>query len=281
LQAQLVELGLSPDDVAELPGRLIEVNHDPSLRWIAARFVTAMKREAGRIELPSPYRDSRRAWPVLPLSLGRAARCVYLPGLLATADRVGAGLRARGIPEESVRATLADLGRQMSIHRRTFGGIGLETHWWTMLIWSGALVDLGRLQGERIDDRTVSVHIPESGPFTPDAIDASLDRIRADWGRWFGAEPERVECESWLLDPRLAELLPTTSNIVQFQQRFTLYDGGFIDDQGPLYFVFRRRDVPLPDGLADLPRDTGLQRAILDQLAVGGHWTVRKGWLPL
>jgi GNAT domain-containint protein/N-acyltransferase family protein len=281
LDARLAELGLHPEDAAELPTRLAEIRADPSLRWIAARFVTAMKQDAGRIELPSPYDDPRRAWPLLPLSLGPAARCVYLPGFLASADQARASLRGRGVPEDAARATLADLGRHVAIHRRAFGQLGLETHWWEMLVWSGALVDVGRLQAERVDGRTVSLHIPETGPFTPEAIDASLDRIRAEWAGWFGQRPERAECESWLLDPHLAEVLPATSNIVRFQQRFTLVDGGYADDQNPLFFVFRRRDVPLPEGLAELPRETSLQRAIVEHLENGGHWTVRKGWLAL
>ena len=129
--------------------------------------------------------------------------------------------------------------------------------------------------------RTVGLHIPESGPLDDAAVGESLDRLRTEWPRWFGSRPERAECGSWLLDPQFAEVLPASSNIVRFQRRFTLDQGAQIDDAEVLYFVFRRRDVSLPAGLADLPRETSLQRAIVDHLAAAGHWTVRRGWLAL
>ena len=149
-----------------------------------------------------------------------------------------------------------------------------------MGIWDGGIVDVGRLQGEWMDERTVGLHIPESGPLDDAAVEASLERLRTEWPGWFGSRPERAECASWLLDPQLARMLPPTSNIVRFQRRFTLVDGGSVDDDEPLYFVFRRRGVELPAGLSDLPRETSLQRAIVDHLA--GRWSLARsggaGW---
>ncbi|GAA4533479.1 acyltransferase domain-containing protein [Amycolatopsis samaneae] len=274
-------LGVHEQDAAALPGLLAEVAENPSLRWIAERFTTALRQDIGGLGLPSALTEPSRSWPLLPPSMGPAARSVYVPGFLATVPLVEELHRTRGIPAETSRATLADFGRHLEIHRRVHGIVGLDTHWWLMLGWSGGLVDLGRVQGEWLDPATVSLHIPESGPLAPEAVDASLDRLRREWPGWFGTRPERAECESWLLDPALGELLPESSNIVRFQRRFSLYDGGYVDDQNPLSFVFRRGHVPLPEGLAGLPRETRLQRAIVDRLLEGAHWTVRKGYLDL
>lgn len=279
--AELTRLGLAEEDVAEAGERFAEIAADPALRWIAERFATALTADAGRIAQPPPWDEPRRDWPVLPTSLGPAARWVYVPGFALAADRVRAAHRDRGIPAEVSDASLADLGRQMAIHRRVFGTSGLETHGWLTQIWGGGIVDVGRLQGEWLAAETVGLHIPETGPLRPAEVDASLARIRADWGTWFGERPRRAVCSSWLLDPQLAEWLPASSNIVGFQRRFTLRPGGSVDDQGPLYFVFRRRGLPVPDGLAELPRDTVLQRAVADHLAAGRHWLMRTGELPL
>jgi len=278
----LERLGVEPGDAVDLPGVLAEVLTDPRLSWLATRYATTLVRDLGALGLPTIFADPTRNWPVLPLSDGPAARCVYLPAFLATVPQIRALHRARGLPDEVSWATLADLGRQISIHRRTFGVLGTDTQWWTAIAWNGSLVDLGRLQAEWLTPHTVGLHIPESGPLTPEAVDTSLDRLRAGWQCWFGTKPIQAECVSWLLDPQLAEFLPPSSNMMRFQRRFTLDDDpGAPADQSALYFVFRRRDVPIPEGLAELPQDTGLQRGIVDLLAAGGHWHFRKGSFSL
>jgi len=278
----LMRLGVEPEDAAGLPGLLGQVLADERLTWLATRYATMLLRDLGVLGLPTIFADPTRDWPVLPLADGPAARCVYLPAFLTTVPQIRAWHRDRGIPDEVSWATLADLGRQMAIHRRTFGVIGTDTQWWSAIAWNGSLLDLGRLQVEWLTPDTVGLHIPESGPLAPDAVDASLDRARLGWPAWFGTKPVQAECISWLLDPQLADFLPPDSNMISFQRRFTLDDDpGAPADQSALYFVFRRRGVPLPDGLAELPRVTGLQRGIIDVLAAGGHWHFRRGWFGL
>ena len=57
--------------------------------------------------------------------------------------------RARQIPDDISRLTLADLGRNMATHRRRYGVGGLDTAFWLMLHFRGAMYDLGRLQFQR------------------------------------------------------------------------------------------------------------------------------------
>src|SRR6478736_3993596 len=108
----------------ELPGVLAEVLPDPRLSWLATRYATTLVRDLGALGLPTIFADPTRNWPVLPLSDGPAARCVYLPAFLATVPQIRALHRARGLTDDVSWATLADLGRQISIHRRTFGVLG-------------------------------------------------------------------------------------------------------------------------------------------------------------
>jgi hypothetical protein len=64
---------------------------------------------------------------------------------------------------------------------------------------------------------------------------------------------------------------------MRFQRRFTLTDDAVVDDHEPLRFIFRR----VPADLGELPRDTTLQRALVDHLERGKHWRIRTGWFPL
>jgi hypothetical protein len=179
---------------------------------------------------------------------------------------------ARGLTDEESWETLRDLPRHAQLDRLLHGTPGLRKEWWVELVYSGRLFQLGRLQFEPRDGY-LAVHIPEEGgPLTPAAVDVSLARARE-------LLPDYAEarCSSWLLDPQLATLLPAGSNIVAFQRRFEpLADEG-VDDARVLEFVFHTLD---PD-LERLPRDTTLQRAIVDHLRGGGHLHCLMGTLAL
>lgn len=196
-----------------------------------------------------------------------------------------------GVPDEISWASLADLGRQVGLHRRTYGEFGFETQWWLIPHWSGVLYHLGRLQfllyaeqqpvpGVEPGEWVIGVHIPETGPLTPDAIDDSLDQARTFFAEHFGDKPVRTATlTSWLLDPHLVEHLPAGSNMVRFAERFTLLDRPVENDDGSaVYFTFRSRDL---DQLDRLPRDTSLQRLVLDRIAAGDHWHNTTGYLRL
>ena len=178
---------------------------------------------------------------------------------------------ARGLTDEESWETLQDLPRHAHLDRLLHGTPGLRKGWWVELAFSGRLFQLGRLQFEPRDG-FLAVHIPEEGgPLRPAAVDASLARAREVF-------PDHAEarCSSWLLDPQLAMLLPAGSNIVAFQGRFEpIADEGV--DPRVLEFVFHTLD---PD-LARLPRETTLQRTIVDHLRGGGRLHRVTGTLAL
>jgi hypothetical protein len=152
---------------------------------------------------------------------------------------------------------------------------------WLTLHARGGLYELGRLQYQR-GGATIGLHIPESGPMTPQAVAASLDEARVFFPRHFPDERYTAfSCASWLLDPQLLEYLPEDSNIARFQRRFELepYEEpeGLDADVEVLRFVFRTLTTPLDQ----LPRRTMLQRAIVDHLKAGRHWRWRRGGFPI
>ncbi|WP_427018297.1 acyltransferase domain-containing protein [Pseudarthrobacter sp. P1] len=197
---------------------------------------------------------------------------------------------ARGIDAATSAATLADLGRNMAISRRVHGSFGLDTYGWLRHHYAGQLFQLGRLQylihqpthaipGVGPGEWIAGVHIPEDGGLGADAVADSLAQVRPFFAAHFPDQPVRVaNCESWLLDPYLAPRLDPASNIARFAALFTPYGTPREEPTDAVYFTFRTRSM---DNLAALPRDTGLQRTVLERIDDGGSWQLGFGFLAL
>jgi len=203
---------------------------------------------------------------------------------LAAVDHVLALHAARGIAEDVTWATLADVGRSAVTQRRLNGRGGLAgfAPAWLTLHFRGRIYRLGRLQFElntvwfegspyAKGTPSLGVHIPgDAGPLDPEACDASFAAARELF-------PDRrvAVCMSWLLDPQLREYLADDTNIVRFQQRFTLVPKLKEGDEDVFRFVFDRQEITLDD----LPQRTTLERAIATHVRAGRHWHNRIGWL--
>jgi hypothetical protein len=202
--------------------------------------------------------------PELPRERGPAWRHLYVYAYLALVDVVTGYHRDHGIADAVSWVTLADLGRNLAIDRRMHREGWPVMQSWLTLHARGGIYELGRLQHHR-GGTAIHLHIPESGPMTPEAVAASLDEARAFFPRHFPDERYTAfSCGSWLLDPQLLEYLPGDSNIVRFQRRLELepYEEpeGLDGDVEVLRFVFRTLTTPLDQ----LPRRTVLQRAIVN-----------------
>ncbi|WBQ06950.1 acyltransferase domain-containing protein [Kribbella sp. CA-293567] len=217
---------------------------------------------------------------------------ISVAAFLRTVPDIRAWHRRRGITDEISWATLADLGLQLDVHRRTFGEYGLATHWWLTNHWVGLIYTLGRLQyllhqvpavnpapGTEPGEWVIGVHIPESGPLTPGAIDESFDQAREFFPRVFPEYPVRTATlDSWLLDSYLLDNLPQDSNMVRFGRRFTPYGEPRDSQDSAIFFTFRSHDLSRLD---EFPRDTRLQRLIVERIKAGGTWQSATGYLKL
>jgi hypothetical protein len=285
-------LGIEREDGAALLE--LQPHGDAAWAWLLSRSTGALLAGLGE---PEPYAP----WPDLPAALGARGRLfaswVYLACLPAT-RRLHA---EQDVPDDVSWATLADLGLHLAIHRRMHGAVGLDAPWWLQPHFRGAMFRLGRLQFGRhraplgspppaeVADvlppgrAALGVHIPEDGRLDPEACDASFAAAARFFPDRFPDDAPVATCVSWLLDDRLAEHLPAESNIVRFQRRFTLLPGSDGDgdgrdgDRAIVFFVFRRTDLDP----ARLPRRTRLERVVAEHLAAGGHWAVRRGFVPL
>ncbi len=292
LPALLLDLAVPHEDVNELVAQWRGLTADPGTLRLLAECVEELFREP---------EDTGRT-PDLPGLLASAPAgptdtfAVHV--LLAALPRTRAYHRARGIPAEISRRTLADLGRHLALHRRRHGRAGMRSLRWLVRHFRGELYQLGRLQFERarlgdLDARVtapagldatpgtpcLNLHVPDfHGPLTPSACDRSLALARAFFARHFPEErPVAVLCHSWLLDPQLRRYLPADSNIVRFQERFRIArEQGEPADTEPVQFVFGDPDLPV----ATLPRRTSVERAVGDHLRAGGHWYIGHGWFP-
>ncbi len=240
-------------------------------------------------ELPAAFDPQDRAAQV-------EARFFYPVAFAATLPDTLAFHRTRAIPDSASRAILADVGRHLRVFERTFGRTGLHVQDWFSLHFRGLIYDFGRLQAnlERLDapadqlraaeapvvtgSVVAGVHIPDSGPLRPDAVDAALAGIRPFFARHFPELPaiSTAHCMSWLLDEQLIDMVPG-SNIARFCARWRPIGPATDGDASVRDFVFRR---PYADP-ADLTASSRLERAILAHWQAGGHMRSRSGWLKL
>jgi GNAT-like C-terminal domain/N-acyltransferase N-terminal domain len=288
----LLDLAVPHEDVNEIVGLRAVVAGDRELRWLLEGAVRVLVRDMGVVGpgVRPPY---------LPDELGPVARWFHVLAFAAALPYVRAYHRGRGVPDDVARRTLADLGRNVAVHRKRRGTRGLYGPHWLRRHFTGLLYDLGRLQFERarLDGATadavaaagvsvrpgdphLEVHVADfSGPLTPAACDASVARAREFFPRHFPQERFTVAvCRSWLLDRQLARYLPEESNIVRFQRRFRFaFAAEEPSDAEPVQYVFG--DPALR--AEEMPRRTTLERAVGDHLRAGGHWYLGTGWFPL
>jgi hypothetical protein len=225
-------------------------------------------------------------------------RYFYVQLLTACLPMVRAYHRSRGIPDTVSQATLADLGRNVRVHRKREGVGGLGVMWWLMLHFRGLIYQLGRLQFEQHlagadiaasmnaaginaadDTHVLSIHIPDfMGPMDYDACNDAIAMALDFFPRYFPDWPvEYGICNSWLLDPQLKEFLKPESNIIRFQDRFTITEDSYDSSDSVMQFVFGKhlRDIDT------ITPQSSLERGILSHLRSGGKWYGRQGWFRL
>ena len=83
----------------------------------------------------------------------------------------------------------------------------------------------------------ISIHIPSDANLSDDSIRTSLNESKVFLKTYYNIENYKYYCKSWLLSPRLENVLPTDSKILVFQSFFEDYEF-YEDDFQCLYWVF-------------------------------------------
>lgn len=176
---------------------------------------------------------------------------------------------ALGVSEQLMVDTMKCFARFLGETKTMTGVDKFDREWWTWRQISGRLFRIGELEYERLPEtKEISLHIPSDAVFTPENVDVSLAEAKAFFRRFF---PEYADsdyvCHSWLLAPKLQELLPESSNIVQFQKRFQISHVE-PDNRDYIGWLFRVKfDTPVED----LPEHTTLQKKTKQLILSGGN----------
>jgi len=141
------------------------------------------------------------------------------------------------------------------------------------------LFRIGDLEYEMLEEKgkkEISVHIPSNAKMTDADIDASIKAAQ----EFFAAHyPEYADsdyvCDSWLLSPKLKELLSEESNIIRFQNRFEITSE---DKEAKDIFewIFKTSEDA---EIATLPENTSLQRKAKALLLKGDNIGIAFGVL--
>ncbi len=141
-----------------------------------------------------------------------------------------------GIPNEVLMDTLSDMPVWLCTWSDIKGELYLgETHWLAKHL-SMKLFKLGRLQfymgkakhaipSKNIlkNDDVIEIHIPEGSPLDVDECKKSVEMAKEFFAKYFpDYKYKGFTCHAWLLDRNLDKYLKTESNILKFQNMFTI-----------------------------------------------------------
>jgi hypothetical protein len=186
--------------------------------------------------------------------------------------------KEKDIPEEVMFDTLSDVSLRQRMYFENHGRIGIteKDAMWLKQIYKMEIFKLGALQFEishmeclnwkgiryyegafeRIPEGepVLNVHIQKGVDFSREEVDKSFERAESFFEKYF---PEHdfvaYTCNSWLLYPGNNIILPPSSNILDFANRFELI-GEADNKEFALEYIFGRYGVK-----QDYPQKTSLQ----------------------
>ena len=175
-----------------------------------------------------------------------------------------------GISDEIYFATMKCYTRFINETHQMTGRLYFDRYWWTTRQAGCHLFRIGELEYEmkHIEENIViGIHIPSDVDFSPSAIDDSLANARHFFAEYV---PElsnaEYRCHSWLLDRQLKEMLNESSNILNFQNRFEIFDEGEVGTDF-IEWLYNTKSTDY----AVLPESTSLQRNIYEETSSFGR----------
>ncbi|PWV95549.1 hypothetical protein DFQ01_12620 [Paenibacillus cellulosilyticus] len=181
--------------------------------------------------------------------------------MLWRAEEAHKEYKKRGISETIFVDTMKFCTRFIEEHYTVYGTYAFTWGWWFPRQISLHEFRIGELEYEMIEKdekKLINIHIPADANMGQDRLRKSYEDAREFFATYFPeyAQSEMV-CDSWLLAPILAQLLPENSNIVRFQKAFDLIRVDETNDSS-IRWVYGRTDLPVQE----LPESTSLQKKI-------------------
>ncbi len=205
-------------------------------------------------------------------------------------------LAEKGVPQDVIDATCNMFENQVQDFIDLYGHYGISAYviWMNMFI-TNKIIRVGRFNIEVTDfgnyfvyqtekglsvlshetdetpiakpgDKIISVHIPSGGKLDFDENTADLLRAEEIITNCFG-EFKLFYCNSWLLDPKIKEVMGKETNMTRFADRFTRFSIGS-NGASVFHYLFLTTDTESIDAL---PEDTSMQRIIKNHLKNGGE----------
>ena len=124
----------------------------------------------------------------------------------------------------------------------------------------------------RPGDDVIKFHIPRGADFTPSHVEESMKQgFMLCKLRYPECDFRKIVCTSWMLDPKLLDILPAHAKIAQFIRRFVLFPSGDTAGTACMSYVWPGETC----STAELPENTSLQRGIKRMMLENAYifWT--------
>lgn len=221
--------------------------------------------------------------------LGEHKYSGHLLTVLCMAKHTKKLYKSKNLPDDCFEGFLKDIKAKWSECLSNYSVDGVSNFTWYERFLNCTRFSLGRLQFEpkvfRWDDVTIeacnlkkgdtiiAVHIPGGEKLLKEDCEASFLRAEQFFNSFKkdGALP--FICITWLLHPSLREILPETSNILQFADFFRCVYSADQEDQ--LIRIFGKVDFKDKE---KLPEKTSLQRTYKKHLLNGGSAGIGVGY---
>lgn len=185
---------------------------------------------------------------------------LYMHGLLTTYDRY----LQKGISETIFWDTVAFIPRFVKEHKAKHGYSAFTWAFWFPRQIAMCEFRIGEYEYELLEEdgvKKIYIHIPSDAKLRTGKIEEIYPFVEKFYPEYSHAE---IYCNSWLLAPALAEILPEDSNILYFQRQFSVIE---VEEDSPAFmdWIYPSRELPYEQ----LPERTALQRNVKKYLLSG------------
>lgn len=177
--------------------------------------------------------------------------------------------KEKGISDEIYVDTMKCFTRFISECKVKTGKYAFDRGWWSYRQVSMVLFRIGTLEYELLEEngtKSIALHIPSDSKMTKENVDASIRAAKEFLEKFY---PEYADCDftcdSWLLAPKLKEVLSEDSNILSFQNRFEIKEV-FPEAKDIFEWLYKTTEDA---EIHSLKEDTSLQRKVKEILLKG------------
>ena len=183
------------------------------------------------------------------------------------------------IPDEIFIETMKAFKRFLNEYYEGNKTWKFDREWWTYRQIAMTIFRIGELEYEMKEDENnnkfISMHIPSDANLKREKVIESIKASFSFFSKYYPMYSNvEYRCKSWLLSSDLKKLLPSTSNILNFQTLFVIKDEVYVQN-GFIKWIYKT----YYDNYLDLPEDTTLQRNLKQHLLNGGSVSVALGIL--